>query len=150
MIKRNVGTALLLILLAADRSAQTTIAASITNLNKDTKPPVITVVASPSFLWPPNGSLIQVTVRGRIKDPSGIDPGSPVFSVRDEYRSVEPRGPITIGPGGAYSFTILLQALRDDQDLDGRWYWITITARDNDGNAGRAVTAVVVPHDQRN
>jgi len=98
-------------------------------------------------LWPPNGSLVLVTVSGRIEDAS-IDTGSPAFSVRDEYETVQPRGPLVIGPGGNYSFTILLQASRDDQDLDGRSYSITVTASDADRNVGRAVASVVVPHDQ--
>jgi hypothetical protein len=53
------------------------------SVDRDTKPPLITVAASPALLWQPNGSLVQVTVAGCIKDESGIKwAGIPAASVR--------------------------------------------------------------------
>ena len=41
-----------------------------------------------------------------------------------------------------------LEASRKGMDGDGRHYVITVSARDNVGNVGRAATTVTVPHDQ--
>jgi hypothetical protein len=77
-----------------------------------------------------------------------VNVNSAAYAVKDEYGEVQPRGAITLGPGGAYSFTILLQASRLGTDLDGRRYTVTVQARDNAGNGGSKTTVVTVPHDQ--
>jgi hypothetical protein len=68
--------------------------------------------------------------------------------VKDEYGEVQPAGAIALGPGGNYSFTVLLQASRLGSDLDGRRYTVTIRAQDNAGNRGSKTSAMTVPHDQ--
>jgi len=95
-----------------------------------TAPPSITLSASPRYLWPPNGEIVPVTIFGNITD-SGCTIKSAAlksaaFAVTDEYGQVEPQGGMTLGPGGAYSFSILLQASRLGSDLDGRRYTITV------------------------
>ena len=115
----------------------------------DTTPPVITLSATPKVLWPPNGKMVPVTVSGTITDTgSGVNVDSAGYDVKDEYGEVQPHGAITLGPGGAYSFTILLQASRLGTDLDGRRYTVTVRAKDNAGNSASKATAVTVPHDQ--
>ena len=69
------------------------------------------------------------------------------FAVVDEYGSVNPNGPITLGPGGTYTFTVSLQASRNGSDKDGRQYEITVSAKDLAGNRGSGAT-ITVPHDQ--
>jgi hypothetical protein len=117
----------------------------------DTTPPALNVSARPSRLWPPNGKMVSVTVSGMITDSSsGVDPTTATFSVADEYGSVQPTGPVSLGPGGSYLFTILLEASRLGGDKNGRQYTITVSAEDLAGNPGSASTVVTVPHDEGN
>ena len=118
-------------------------------VNIDLTPPALSISASPSSLWPPNGKMVPVTVSGSITDTlSGVDPNSAAFAVVDEYGTVQPNGPVSVGPGGSYLFTVMLQASRNGNDLDGRQYQITVSAKDLAGNVGSAATTVTVPHDQ--
>jgi glycosidase len=115
----------------------------------DLTPPVVNVAASPSSIWPPNGTMVPVTVSGTITDGlSGVNPSTAAFAVIDEYGTVQPNGPVTLGTGGSYSFSVRLQASRKDTDLNGRQYTITVSASDYAGNTGSAATIVTVPHDQ--
>jgi glycosidase len=118
-------------------------------VNIDLTPPAVNISASPSSIWPANGKMVPVTVSGTITDNlSGVDPSTAAFAVVDEYGSVQPSGPVTLGLGGSYSFTVLLQASRNGNDQDGRQYFITVSAKDLAGNLGSASTTVTVPHDQ--
>ena len=111
--------------------------------------PTITASASAPTLWPPNGKLVSDTISGRVADAlSGLDTSSLSFRVLDEYRQVQPNGPIALGPGGGYSFSIALEARRLGQDVDGRRYEIVINATDNAGNDASMSVVIVVPHDQ--
>jgi hypothetical protein len=93
--------------------------------------------------------MVSVTVFGTITDSgSGVDPTKVTFSVLDEYGSIQPSGPVTLGSGGSYSFMISLQASRHGGDKNGRRYTITVSAQDLAGNLGSASTTVTVPHDQ--
>jgi len=114
----------------------------------DTTPPTITVAVSRARLWPPNGKTVPITVSGIVTDTgSGVNLSSAAYSVTDEYGKVQPTGAVTLGAGGSYSFTVLLQASRLGSDLDGRHYTITVRASDNAGNSGSQASAVTVPHD---
>jgi hypothetical protein len=109
----------------------------------------VSVSVNPASLWPPNGQAVQVTVSGTISDSlSGVDPSTASYAVVDEYGLVQPSGPVTLGAGGSYSFTISLQASRNGNDSNGRQYTITVSAKDLAGNVGSAATIVTVPHDQ--
>jgi hypothetical protein len=115
----------------------------------DTTPPLITILAAPRTLWPPNGKMVPVTISGTITDSeSGVDTSTAAYAVTDEYGSIQPSGTVTLGTNGSYSFTIQLQASRNGNDKDGRQYIITVDAQDDAGNKGSAATGVVVPHDQ--
>ena len=119
------------------------------NFGIDVTPPVVTVSASPSTIWPPSGAMVPVTVSGTITDGlSGVNPTSATFSVVDEYGQIQPHGAVTVGTGGGYSFTVSLQASRNGSDLDGRQYTVIVSAADYAGNAGSAATVVTVLHDQ--
>jgi hypothetical protein len=116
----------------------------------DQTPPVITVFASPTTLWPPNNKLVPVTVMGHVTDNfSGVAP-SMSFHVVDEYGQVQPSGTARVNANGDYSFVVYLQSSRLGQDKDGRQYVIDVTAHDLAGNARTAATVVTVPHDQGN
>jgi virginiamycin B lyase len=115
----------------------------------DTTPPIVTLQLTPKSLWPPNGKMVPVTVSGTITDTgSGVNAGTAAYAVSDEYGKVQPQGAIGLGPGGAYSFTVLLQASRLGMDTDGRRYEVTVRATDNAGNGGSKTGVVNVPHDQ--
>jgi hypothetical protein len=121
------------------------------NNTADKTPPVITLSATPKVLWPPSDKMVPVTVSGAITDTgSGVNANSAAYAVKDEYGEVQPHGAITLRAGGAYSFTILLQASRLGTDLDGRRYTVTVQAKDNAGNGGSKTSVVTVPHDHGN
>jgi len=118
-------------------------------VNIDLTPPAVSVSANPASLWPPNGKMVPVTVSGNITDNlSGVNPSTAAFVVVDEYGSIQPSGPVTLGSGGSYSFIVSLQASRKGNDKDGRQYVITVSAKDFAGNLGSAATTVTVPHNQ--
>ena len=114
----------------------------------DTIPPVITISTRPTLLWPPSGKLVPVTVSGTMSDVgSGVNPNSASYRVQDEYGSVQPSGAITLGAGGGYSFTVMLEASRRGNDRDGRHYSVTVSVTDNAGNNSSNASTVIVPHD---
>jgi hypothetical protein len=115
----------------------------------DSTPPTITVTASPSMLWPPNGSLVPDTVSGVVSDGlSGVDLRTLNFKVIDSYGLVLPTGGVTLSSAGGYSFTVNLEARRRGTDLAGRQYQIVVSGMDKAGNTASASTVVTVPHDQ--
>jgi hypothetical protein len=114
----------------------------------DTTPPVVTVSANPTMLWPPNGAMVPVTIWGAITDSgSGVNAKTAAYAVRDEYGQVQPSGPMILGLEGSYSTIVSLQASREGSDKNGRQYIITVSAKDNADNLGSASTVVTVPHD---
>jgi hypothetical protein len=138
-----------LVVIGVDRTGRDEVSVLLNNTSVDTTPPHIIISTTPKFLWPPNGGTLSVRISGTISDVgSGVNANSATYTVKDEYGKVQPKGTIILGPGGAYSLTILLQASRLGSDLDGRHYTITIQAKDNAGNAGSNASAVIVPHDR--
>jgi hypothetical protein len=124
--------------------------ASVQGINIDLTAPAITVAARSPLLWPPSGRVAPDIISGVISDGlSGVDPSAATFKVIDKYGQIQPTGPIAIGAGGVYSFTVNLEASRLDEDLDGRTYQIVVSASDRAGNQTSASTVVTVPHDQR-
>jgi Tol biopolymer transport system component len=123
--------------------------AVVNNVNIDKTPPVVSVSAKPSILWPPDGKMVPVTISGKMADNlSGIDPSTTVFAVSDQYGAVQPSGIVSVAADGSYSIQLPLEARRDGQDPNGRLYTITISAQDKAGNQSSSQTTVFVPHDQ--
>jgi hypothetical protein len=92
--------------------------------------------------------MVPVTVSGTVIDTEiGCTIKTAAFTVRDEYGEVQPSGSVTLSNGGAYSFTVLLQASRTGTDLDGRLYTVTASASNNAGKTGSQAGTVIVPHD---
>jgi hypothetical protein len=111
----------------------------------DTTPPVITVSASPTTLWPPNGQRVTITVSGTITDaPNGSRVSSAAYQVIDEYSQSQLSGNLTL-VDGKYVFTVDLQASRNGNDRHGRHYTIEESATDNAGNSGAESATVTVP-----
>ena len=112
-----------------------------------TSAPTITLSATPKSLWPPDRKMVPVAVFGKVTD-TGCTIRTAAYAVKDEYGEVQPSGTVTLGVGGAFSFTVWLQASRLGTDLDGRLYKVTVRASNNAGKTGSNVANVVVPHDQ--
>jgi probable HAF family extracellular repeat protein len=120
-----------------------------TPVEVDTVPPVITVSASPTTLWPPNGKLVTVTVSGTITDePDGSRVSNAAYRVMDEYGQIQPSGNFTPEADDEYSFTVELQASRRGNDRNGRQYTIEVSATDHAGNPSTESVIVTVPHNQ--
>ncbi len=113
----------------------------------DQTPPVLTVTASPTSLWPPNHRTVAVTVSGMASDAtSGLSSLS--YSVGDSEGEDDSSGTIMPNGNGTYSFVLDLTASRKGQDKQGRHYTISVVAQDLAGNISTASVVVTVPHDQ--
>ncbi len=120
---------------------------------RDTIPPVLTVVPSPSVLWPPNHRMS--TVNNTVVATDICDPNPSI--ILTAVVSNEPDDAQGGGDGqttddiqgtsiGTPDFQILLRAERDGQG-SGRVYTMTYRASDISGNAANASSMVTVPHD---
>jgi len=115
-------------------------------------PPVITLgTPSPGVLWPPNGKLVSVEIRGNVVAIDG-ELDEVWLQVDDEYYEYDSLTETTslLDGNGDFSTTVWLPASRNRSDKDGRTYVITVYASDDMGNDAEPVeVTVVVPHDQR-
>ncbi len=107
-------------------------------------PTCASAAASPSVLWPPNHSLVRITIDGVI-DPDG-DPVSitPTDVVQDE--AVDAPGSGNTAPDARLA-PLAVRAERSGQG-DGRVYTIAFVADDGRGGACTGIVHVCVPHDQ--
>ena len=121
---------------------------SITVRNRlDRTPPQVTAAAQVREIRARGHKLVPVTFVGTAVDAvSAVD--SVTFRVRDEYGRVEPSGTASV-TDGRFSITVLLEAARAGQDLDGRTYTLSVTARDVEKNQASATASVTVKHDNR-
>jgi len=116
----------------------------------DVTAPAVSLSASRTVLRPPNGNMVPVTFSGRMTDvDTGIDTVTAGFMVTDEYGRIQPAGAIALDAHGNYSFTLQLEAQRNEDDKNGRQYTVQVSARDRAGNVGFAEVVVAVPHDRR-
>jgi len=121
---------------------------SITVRNRqDRTPPHIAVAARPVEIRPGGHGLVPVTFTGTASD--DVAPINSVsFRIQDEYGRVQPSGSASV-TGGRFSITVLLEATRRGQDVDGRRYMLYVTARDLAANEASAIARVTVKHDNR-
>ena len=115
--------------------------AFLTVLRINRPPDCSAAFASPASLWPPNGKLVPVAIRG-VTD---LD-GDPVAITVTGVRQDEPTGgfPSAFGIGTP---DVQLRADRDGKG-DGRVYHLSFTATDPQGASCAGMVAVCVPHDQ--
>jgi hypothetical protein len=109
-------------------------------VNIDKKSPVTRISATPKLLWPANGKMVKVWVKGDISDSSRIS--SIVVKVKDEYGKVQPSVNTLNAP-------IFLEARRNANDRNGRHYIIEAVVTDIAGNTSMVKTEVIVPHDMK-
>ena len=133
---------------ATDDSGNTSSGSFNVTVSDTIAPSSLTATVTPTFLWPPNGSLTPVTISGQAFDgQSGI--AAIEWAVVDEYRQYQPTGSVPEAGNGPFTFQIPLLNERRGNDKDGRHYSITLTAVDRAGN--RLVLAqplIVNIHDQ--
>ncbi|HEY5974667.1 MAG TPA: hypothetical protein VIU41_08000, partial [Geobacteraceae bacterium] len=104
------------------------------------RPPQITITATPDVIWPPNHTMVPVTIAGGVEaNGSGIKSVS--ISVRDEYGKYEYNN-LTFGS------TVMLEAWRNGNDTDGRKYTITVVVTDKGGITTTKTATVTVLHSQ--
>ncbi|MBA3241207.1 MAG: hypothetical protein H0T60_08260, partial [Acidobacteria bacterium] len=115
----------------------------------DKTAPTLTLSATPSVIWPPNGQTVNVSVNGSGADSvSGLAGVS--YVVTDEYGM--PLGiPARTLSGNSVEWddSLAVEARREGRDRDGRLYRVVATITDLAGNTATASTDIVVPHDQR-
>jgi hypothetical protein len=108
------------------------------------QPPVCSAAfTSPATLWPPNGKLVPVSIRG-VTDPDGDPVTVTVSGVRQDEPLGEPGTPDALGIGTS---TVQLRSDRAGGG-DGRVYRITFKASDGNGGVCTGTVSVCVPHDQ--
>jgi uncharacterized lipoprotein YddW (UPF0748 family) len=114
----------------------------------DTIAPAITLTATPSEIWPPNGRTVTVAINGTGADAvSGL--ASVSYVVTDEYGLILGIPVRTLsGNTSQWSESIGVEARRRGNDRDGRLYTVTATLTDLAGNTTNVSTNIVVPHDQ--
>ena len=118
----------------------------------DTTPPRLSVVLSPSVLWPPNHELVRITATITVDDACDPTPSVRLLSIEsnepDNRRSDgNTAGDIQEAAFGADDRTFLLRAERSGRGA-GRVYTVTYEARDNNENATVHQATVTVPHNR--
>jgi hypothetical protein len=133
---------------ATDLAGNTGTATRTVTVSDTIAPTVVINSVIPSTIWSPNGAMVPVTVSGRVAD-GGSGIGTATYTVTDEYKQIQPSGPLTIAPDGTFSVTIQLQASRRGSDKNGRLYTITVTATDKAGlSTSVTSTITAVEHNQ--
>ncbi|CAN5792303.1 hypothetical protein BH24ACI3_BH24ACI3_03430 [soil metagenome] len=107
------------------------------------------ISADPSHISPPNGEMVSVTLSLIASDAvSGL--ASVTYVVTDEYGTslAIPTRSLS-GNTATWTETLLVEARRNGDDLDGRTYTVAATLTDVAGNTTTVNTAIIVSHDQR-
>jgi uncharacterized lipoprotein YddW (UPF0748 family) len=119
------------------------------DLFEDNTAPEITLTATPSTIFPPNGKMVEVQISGIGSDElSGL--ASVSYVVTDEYGT-----PLSIparslsGYESNWTETLTVEARRNGNDRDGRLYRVVATLTDAAGNTSTATADIVVLHDRR-
>ncbi|HEY0099529.1 MAG TPA: family 10 glycosylhydrolase [Pyrinomonadaceae bacterium] len=115
----------------------------------DKTAPAIQLSATPSIINGKNGKPVAVTLSGSGADAvSGL--ASVSYVVTDEYGTPLAIPARTLGGlTGEWTETLMLEARRNGNDLDGRRYLVTATITDMAGHTATATTEILVSHDQR-
>lgn len=104
----------------------------------------------PSYLWPPDHGLKEVSVSGRLILPDGCTLLDVAYSIDDEYGVYTSAGSFSVETDGSFVIYLPVEASRHGYDKDGRHYSISIFAEDEAGVGTVGSLNVLVPHDMRN
>jgi len=110
---------------------------------QSTAPPTITAVtATPDVIWPPNHTLVPVTLDVLVSDASDPNPSCAVTNVM----SNEPPAP----PGWVVTGPLAVMVMADRAGTGtGRIYTIEVTCTNSSQLSATETVTVTVPHDQR-
>lgn len=121
----------------------------VTTVLIDKTAPTITLTATPSRIFPPNGKPVTVKLTGAGTDAvSGLQSVS--YVVTDEYGTVlgVPTRSLN-GNSANWLDQLIVEARRNGDDRDGRVYTVTATITDAAGHTATTTVSIVVAHDQR-
>jgi hypothetical protein len=114
----------------------------------DTTPPVVTVNASPTLLWPPNHKMIHIDTEVLTTDDQDPNPVTKLVGVTvNEPDDGQGDGNTAVDIQISKDGDIYLRAERSGSGND-RFYTITYQATDKSGNVGFGTVDVGVPHNQ--
>jgi len=103
--------------------------------------PMVSITATPATIWPPNKKQVAVKINGSAADAvSGM--ASKNFGFKDEYNEVN--ASVT-----DFGQTINVVAWRNGDDMDGRLYTVSVSAKDQAGLTDVASAEIIIPHDMR-
>lgn len=114
----------------------------------DTLPPVVSVILSPSTIWPPSKKMISITATVVATDNKDAQPVVRLLSIECNECN-DPINDIADAAIGTNDRQFLLRADRVGRGKAGRIYTITYSATDNAGNIGIGSATVTIPHDRR-
>jgi parallel beta-helix repeat protein len=100
----------------------------------------------PDFLWPPNHSMQDIRVSGKVNVPQGCTLLGADYSLEDEYGIYSSADALGVDAFGNFNLTLQVEQWRDGDDLDGRDYGISFFAEDEAG-VGSETRWVLVPLD---
>lgn len=111
-------------------------------------PPVFSdVTISPVNVWAPAGKKVPVKVSGVVSAFPGSEVSSMSFYLNNDTGSIVP-GNITVGEGGSFSGTVMVDLSKDGQTKEGKSYNGMIYAQDSAGRLSMKPFSVTVLHDR--
>ncbi|MBA3334351.1 MAG: carboxypeptidase regulatory-like domain-containing protein, partial [Acidobacteria bacterium] len=134
---------------STDRAGNTEVVKTVT-VQIDKTVPTINLKANPSRIYPPNGQSVTVTLSGVGSDAiSGL--ASVSYVVTDEYGTTMNIPTRTLsGNSASWTDSLIVEASRRGDDLDGRLYRVVATITDAAGNTSTATADIVIEHDRGN
>jgi hypothetical protein len=104
----------------------------------------------PNRIFPPNGQSVTVTLSGVGSNTcSGL--ASVSYIVIDEYGTTLNIPTRTlIGNSASWTDSLIVEASRHGNDLDGRLYRVVATITDAAGNTSTVIADIVIQHDRGN
>jgi hypothetical protein len=116
----------------------------------DTTPPEITsLTANPSFLWPDNHKMVDVTITGTATDLVDTHPTLHILSVASDQPVVTNGNP-NQSPDWIITGAMTLQLRAERTNGRDRTYTITVAATDFSGNTSTATITVMCAHNGKN
>ena len=108
---------------------------------------VTDLTATPAILSPPNNRYVRVTITGNVLENRRKVIPDVDFRVTDEYRRIEPSGPVKLTRlskiAFGFKFTITLQAKRASEYPAGRHYYVLVETSDLDNGQGLTIPVLV-------
>ncbi len=125
-----------------------TASGSFTVTVQDTTPPTITsLTANPSFLWPDNHKMVDVTITGTATDLVDSHPTLHILSVTSDQPVVTNGNP-NQSPDWIITGAMTLQLRAERTNGRDRTYTITVAATDFSGNTSTATLTVMCAHNR--